>query len=152
MGVVGLENCKEYKMKNLFPTALFTALFLALLVFLCQSSFAQTIYIEWYYDENAVIEVTEQIKTVNVGTIYIYSNDKFRVYSAYKIIPKNENEDLKIQITSVRIGGNSISLNPSFPTRVTRKWLYGTLSIDFLFFSTLSDFSLVLSFVFLPYF
>ncbi|MFN6991761.1 MAG: hypothetical protein ACK4MM_03445 [Fervidobacterium sp.] len=121
-----------------------------ILLFLLHSGFAQTIFIEWYYDENAAIEITEQTRTVSIGTIYIYSNDKFRVYSTYQIVPKNENENLQIQVTSIKIGKTSVSLNPSAPTRVTNKWLYGTLSIDFLFLSTLSDFSLILSFVFLP--
>lgn len=111
---------------------------------------AQYIVITWYYDENQKILITEQTNSVNIGTMYIYSNDKFKVYVSPKILPVDEKEPVQIQVSSVKIGKTTISMDPYFPTRVTMKWLYGTLNLNFIFFQPPNDFIVVLTFTFMP--
>ncbi|MDM7321248.1 MAG: hypothetical protein P3W91_005900, partial [Fervidobacterium sp.] len=45
---------------------------------------SQTINIEWYYDEGTTFIIDEIYQRVSIGTIYIYSNVKFKFY----VIPK----------------------------------------------------------------
>lgn len=111
---------------------------------------AQYIVITWYYDENQKILITEQTNSVNIGTMYIYSNDKFKVHVSPKILPVDEKEPVQIQVSSVKIGKTTISMDPYFPTRVTMKWLYGTLNLNFIFFQPPNDFIVVLTFTFMP--
>uniref|UniRef100_A0A7C5U6Y6 Uncharacterized protein n=1 Tax=Fervidobacterium nodosum TaxID=2424 RepID=A0A7C5U6Y6_9BACT len=110
----------------------------------------QYIVITWDYDENQKISITEQTNSVNIGTMSIYSNDKFKVYVTPKILPVDENELVQIQVSSVKVGETTISMDPYFPTHVTTKWLYGTLNLNFIFFEPPNDFMVILTFTFMP--
>ena len=106
---------------------------------------SQTINIEWYYDEGTTFIIDEIYQRVSIGTIYIYSNVKFKFYLIPKVLDVQG-----VTVTGVRIKNQFISMNPSSPTIVTNKWIYGTMVIYFSYIEPPEDFKVEFTFVFLP--
>ncbi|MFN3328675.1 MAG: hypothetical protein ACK4EZ_03045 [Fervidobacterium pennivorans] len=106
---------------------------------------SQTINIEWYYDEGTTFIIDEIYQRVSIGTIYIYSNVKFKFYVIPKVLDVQG-----VTVTGVRIKNQFISMNPSNPTIVTNKWVYGTMVIYFSYIEPPEDFKVEFTFVFLP--
>lgn len=106
---------------------------------------SQKINIEWYYDEGTTFIIDEIYQRVSIGTIYIYSNVKFKFYVIPKVLDVQG-----VTVTGVRIKNQFISMNPSNPTIVTNKWVYGTMVIYFSYIEPPEDFKVEFTFVFLP--
>jgi len=118
--------------------------FLFVLIF-SSLALSQTINIEWYYDEGTTFIIDEIYQRVSIGTIYIYSNVKFKFYVIPKVLDVQG-----VTVTGVRIKNQFISMNPSNPTIVTNKWVYGTMVIYFSYIEPPEDFKVEFTFVFLP--
>ncbi len=118
--------------------------FLFVLIF-SSLALSHTINIEWYYDEGTTFIIDEIYQRVSIGTIYIYSNVKFKFYVIPKVLDVQG-----VTVTGVRIKNQFISMNPSNPTIVTNKWVYGTMVIYFSYIEPPEDFKVEFTFVFLP--
>ncbi|WP_448378736.1 hypothetical protein [Fervidobacterium sp.] len=119
--------------------------FLFVLIF-SSLALSQTINIEWYYDEGTTFIIDEIYKRVSIGTIYIYSDVKFKFYVIPKVLDVQG-----VTVTGVRIKNQFISMNPTNPTIVTNKWIYGTMVIYFSYIEPPEDFKVEFTFVFLPF-
>lgn len=110
------------------------------------STFGAVINIQWFYDENQRFIFDDVNKLATIGRIYIYSDIKFKVYAVAQIF-----DATGISVSRIRIKNDWISLNPAYPTSVPNRWLYGDLVIYFTFTELPDDFTLLLTFVFLPF-
>ncbi|WP_213075133.1 hypothetical protein [Fervidobacterium pennivorans] len=106
---------------------------------------SQTINIIWYYDEGATFVIDDVYKKVSIGTIYIYSGGKFKFYVIPKVLDVQS-----VTVTGVKIKNRFISMDPSNPTIVTNKWIYGTMEVYFSYIEPPEDFRVEFTFVFLP--
>lgn len=133
--------------------AKFLRFVLLALLFVATSVIPNYVRIVWTYDENAWINVDPFASTsinVRVGYVYIESPVKFSVYVTYSVTDISGMNPVPVRLTSVTLGNKSISMNPSYPTPVNNKFLFGTLYLGLLFIEPIKidDFRLTLTFNF----
>jgi len=107
--------------------------------------YAQTITITWYYDENQKFVIDDVSKTSTVGSIFIKSEKKFKIYVSSVVL-----DSAKVSVSRVMIGSKTISNNPLFPTKISTGAISGNLIVYFSYSSIPDDFRLQITFTFIP--
>ncbi|WP_448376158.1 hypothetical protein [Fervidobacterium sp.] len=132
-------------MDDVFKKFLITV-FLIILTYFQLTTIAQTIQINWQYDENQIFIIDDVYKNALIGMITISSPRRFMMYIVPTIL-----DGTGVAVSNIRIGNTTISRNPAKPTKINSGRISGNLFIQFSYENVPNDFRVRLSFTFLAY-